>query len=74
VVVPPSGATDTKKIIVNTYEAPRLMKTLELLRKAYGEGDQVSVAIEISVSVLHRRRQSLDPASRDHDRQVTPDK
>jgi hypothetical protein len=42
-----TGATDTRKIIVNTYEAPRLMKTLELLRKAYGEGDQVSAAIEI---------------------------
>ncbi len=42
-----SGGRDTKKIIVNTYEAPRLMKTLELLRKAYGEGDQVSAAIEI---------------------------
>ncbi len=41
------GTTETKKIIVNTYEAPRLKKTLELLRKAYGEGDQVSAAIEI---------------------------
>jgi MG2 domain-containing protein len=46
-LVAPSGAIDTKKIIVNTYEAPRLMKTLELLRKAYGEGDQVAAAIEI---------------------------
>jgi len=41
------GTTDTRKIIVNTYEAPRLMKTLELLRKAYGAGDQVSAAIEV---------------------------
>ena len=41
------GAQDTKKIIVNTYEAPRLMKTLELLRKAYGEGDQVAAAVEL---------------------------
>jgi hypothetical protein len=41
------GATDARKIIVNTYEAPRLMKTLELLRKAYGEGDQVAAALEI---------------------------
>jgi hypothetical protein len=41
------GATDAKKIIVNTYEAPRLMKTLELLRKAYGEGDAVAAAVEI---------------------------
>jgi hypothetical protein len=45
-----TGATDTKKIIVNTYEAPRLMKTLELLRKAYGEGDQVAAAIEIKLT------------------------
>jgi alpha-2-macroglobulin-like protein len=41
------GTTETKKIIVNTYEAPRLKKTLELLRKAYGEGDTVNAAIEI---------------------------
>jgi hypothetical protein len=46
-LVLPSGATDSKKIIVNTYEAPRLMKTLELLRKAYGPGDPVSAALEI---------------------------
>jgi alpha-2-macroglobulin-like protein len=45
-LVTPSG-TDTRKIIVNTYEAPRLMKTLELLRKAYGEGDPVAAAIEV---------------------------
>jgi hypothetical protein len=42
-----SGATDRRTVIVNRYEAPRLMKTLELLRKAYGEGDQVSAALEI---------------------------
>ncbi|HET7501768.1 MAG TPA: MG2 domain-containing protein [Kofleriaceae bacterium] len=42
-----TGARDFRKIIVNTYEAPRLMKTLELLRKAYGEGDPVAAAIEI---------------------------
>ncbi|HEY5949053.1 MAG TPA: MG2 domain-containing protein, partial [Kofleriaceae bacterium] len=41
------GTHTTKKIIVNTYEAPRLKKTLEFVRKAYGEGDQVSAAIEI---------------------------
>jgi alpha-2-macroglobulin-like protein len=46
-LVLPSGATDARKIIVNTYEAPRLMKTLELLRKAYGEGDPVAAAIEV---------------------------
>ncbi|MEJ7596541.1 MAG: MG2 domain-containing protein [Kofleriaceae bacterium] len=41
------GTTETKKLVINTYEAPRLMKTLELLRKAYGEGDQVSAAVEV---------------------------
>jgi hypothetical protein len=41
------GTTDVKKVIVNSYEAPRLMKTLELLRKAYGEGDPVSAAVEV---------------------------
>ncbi len=41
------GTTDQRKIVVNTYEAPRLMKTIEMLRKAYGEGDQVSAAVEI---------------------------
>jgi len=41
------GTVETKKIIINTYEAPRLKKTLEFVRKAYGEGDQVSAAIEI---------------------------
>jgi alpha-2-macroglobulin-like protein len=41
------GTSETKKVIVNTYEAPRLKKTLEFVRKAYGEGDSVSAAIEI---------------------------
>lgn len=41
------GGSDTRKVIVNTYEAPRLMKTLELLRKAYGEGDPVAAAVEV---------------------------
>jgi alpha-2-macroglobulin-like protein len=41
------GTHTTKKIIVNTYEAPRLKKSVEFVRKAYGEGDSVSAAIEI---------------------------
>jgi hypothetical protein len=41
------GTTDARKVIVNSYEAPRLMKTLELLRKAYGPGDPVAAAIEV---------------------------
>ena len=42
-----TGAVDRKKIVINTYEAPHVMKTLELLRKAYGEGDAVSAAVEL---------------------------
>jgi hypothetical protein len=41
------GTTDEKKIIVNTYEAPRLQKTVEFVRKAYGAGDEVTAAIEV---------------------------
>jgi hypothetical protein len=41
------GTMTTKKIIVNTYEAPRLKKSVEFIRKAYGEGDTVSAAVEI---------------------------
>ncbi|HEV7556069.1 MAG TPA: MG2 domain-containing protein [Kofleriaceae bacterium] len=44
------GTHDAKKIVINTYEAPRLTKSLELLRKAYGEGDHVTAAIEIKRS------------------------
>ncbi len=46
-LVADDGTVDSKKIVINTYEAPRLQKTLELLRKAYGEGDSVAAAIEI---------------------------
>ncbi|HSN27000.1 MAG TPA: MG2 domain-containing protein [Kofleriaceae bacterium] len=41
------GTQDQKKIIINTYEAPRLQKTVELTKKAYGAGDSVVAAIEI---------------------------
>ncbi|HEX3476888.1 MAG TPA: MG2 domain-containing protein [Kofleriaceae bacterium] len=41
------GTSDEKKLIVNTYEAPRLQKTLEFVRKAYGAGDAVAAAIEV---------------------------
>jgi hypothetical protein len=41
------GTTEAKKLVVNTYEAPRLMKTLELTRKAYGAGDPVAAALEV---------------------------
>lgn len=41
------GTQDQKQLVINTYQAPRLQKTLEMLRKAYGEGDTVAAAIEI---------------------------
>ncbi len=41
------GTQDHKQLVINTYTTPRLQKTLEMLRKAYGEGDSVSAAIEI---------------------------
>lgn len=46
-VLSDDGLQDTKKLVVSTYEPPRLQKTLELLRKAYGEGDAVAAAVEI---------------------------
>jgi hypothetical protein len=41
------GTHDSKHLVINSYEAPRLMKTVEFVRKAYGEGDQVAAAIAI---------------------------
>ena len=41
------GTQDHKQLVINTYTTPHLQKSLELLRKAYGEGDSVSAAIEI---------------------------
>ncbi len=41
------GTVDKRKIIISTYEAPRLKKELEFVRKAYGAGDQVSAAVEV---------------------------
>jgi hypothetical protein len=46
-ITTPDGARDVRKVVVSNYEAPRLKKTLELLRKAYGEGDAVSAALEV---------------------------
>jgi hypothetical protein len=42
------GGAVERKIIVNTYEAPRLKKELELLRKAYGAGDAVVASLKIA--------------------------
>ena len=41
------GATETRPLIVSAYEAPRLKKKLEFLRKAYGPGDEVSATIKV---------------------------
>jgi A-macroglobulin complement component/MG2 domain-containing protein/alpha-2-macroglobulin family protein len=41
------GTRDAKKLVVSTYEAPRLKKSIEFVRKGYGEGDTVSAAIEV---------------------------
>jgi hypothetical protein len=62
-----TGVVDQRKIIINTYEAPRLMKTVELLRKAYGPGDTVTAAIAV-------KRQTGEPfASREVTAVVTVD-
>ena len=42
-----TGAVLKRTVIVAAYEAPRLKKTLELLRKAYGPGDTAAAAVEI---------------------------
>ncbi|MEZ4404242.1 MAG: MG2 domain-containing protein [Kofleriaceae bacterium] len=41
------GTRDERRLVVNTYQAPRLQKSLELLRKAYGAGDAVAAALEL---------------------------
>ena len=42
-----AGGAIERPIIVSNYEAPRLKKKLEFLRKAYGEGDEVTATIEV---------------------------
>jgi hypothetical protein len=41
------GTADERTLIVNTYQPPRLQKSLELLREAYGAGDAVAAAVEV---------------------------
>jgi hypothetical protein len=41
------GSTDKRKIVVQTYDAPRLKKELEFVRKAYGPGDSVTAAVTV---------------------------
>ena len=42
------GTIEKRTLIVSSYEAPRLKKTLEFIRKAYGPGDQVSAAVNVA--------------------------
>lgn len=41
------GGTVERKVIVASYEAPRVKKKLEFLRKAYGPGDAVAAAVAL---------------------------
>src|SRR5262249_30202683 len=41
------GAAGKRKIVVSTYEAPRLKKEMEFVRKAYGPGDSVVAAVTV---------------------------
>src|SRR6185369_11747932 len=42
-----SGGSDERSVVIATYEAPRLKKTLEFVKKAYGPGDAVSAAVKV---------------------------
>ena len=41
------GAIESRPVIVSAYEAPRLKKKLEFLRKAYGPNDEVSATVKV---------------------------
>ncbi|MEO1483106.1 MAG: MG2 domain-containing protein [Myxococcota bacterium] len=41
------GLSGEREIVVSTYEAPRIKKKLEFMRKAYGAGDTVKATIEV---------------------------
>src|SRR5690606_30254106 len=43
------GTTTERKVIVSSYQPPRIKKKLEFLRKAYGPGDTVTATV-----ALHR--------------------
>ena len=46
-LVADTGLTDERKLVINTYEAPRLQKTIEFVKTAYGPGDGVTAPLEI---------------------------
>ncbi|MFZ6757608.1 MG2 domain-containing protein [Undibacterium sp. Ji50W] len=41
------GQTVARAIIVSAYEAPRMKKKLEFIKKSYGAGEQVSATVEV---------------------------
>jgi hypothetical protein len=43
----PTGEIDERHFIVSSYQTPRLRKTLDFVREAYGPGDRVEALIEI---------------------------
>jgi alpha-2-macroglobulin-like protein len=43
----PQGEREERPVIVSSYEAPRLKKKLEFVRKAYGPGDIVAATLEL---------------------------
>jgi len=43
-----TGSSTDRKLIVSSYDPPRIKKKLEFLRKAYGPGDKVSAAVALN--------------------------
>ncbi len=41
------GKMESRAVVVSSYEAPRIKKTLEFLRKAYGPGDEVKATLTL---------------------------
>lgn len=41
------GVKGERPVIVSAYEAPRIKKKLEFVRKAYGAGDEVTATVEV---------------------------
>ncbi len=46
-VIADDGVTGERPVIVAAYEAPRIKKKLEFVRKAYGPGDEVRATLEL---------------------------
>lgn len=42
-----TGATAIRPVLVSTYEPPQIKKTVELERKAYGPGDEVTAKVKL---------------------------